>query len=140
MNSLEELSALVGEWETEATHRMLPSTVVRGRSTFEWLEGEEFLIAWARMDHPDFPDSISIIGDSGVLRLHWFDSRGVARVFEMTPDGWFTRSAPDFSALSFEQRMRWTPGDDSHTVRSVSQIRDGGDNWEDDLLTTYRRA
>jgi hypothetical protein len=119
---------------------MLPSTVVHGRSTFEWLEGEEFLIARARVDHPDFPDSISIIGDSGVLRLHWFDSRGVARVFEMTPDGWFTRGAPDFSPLSFEQRMRWMPGDDPRTVRSVSQIREGGESWEDDLLTTYRRA
>ena len=137
--SLAELSSLVGEWETEATHRMLPETVVRGRSTFDWLEGEKFLIARSRVDHPDFPDSISIVGDSGGLRLHWFDSRGVARVFEMTPDGWFTRSAPDFSPLDFEQRMRWTLGEDPGVVRSVAQIRQG-ENWEDDLLTTYRRA
>jgi hypothetical protein len=140
MKSLQELGALVGEWETEATHRMLPGTVVSGRSAVEWLAGERFLIVRAQMDHPDFPDSVSIIGDSGgVLRLHWFDSRGVARVFEMTPEGWFTRTAADFSPLDFEQRMRWTLGEDPGTVRSVAQIREG-DVWEDDLLTAYRRA
>jgi hypothetical protein len=138
MTSLQELSALVGEWETEATHRMLPSTVVHGYSTFEWLEGETFLIVRARMDHPDFPDSISIIGGDP-LRLHWFDSRGVARLFELTPDGWFTREAADFSPLDFEQRMRWAAGEDPRTVQGVAQLRQG-DTWEDDLLTTYRRA
>jgi hypothetical protein len=66
--SLRALSALIGEWTTEATHPAFPSTVVLGRSTFEWLEGERFLIARARSDHPDFPDSISIIGDAGGLR------------------------------------------------------------------------
>jgi hypothetical protein len=41
-SSLQALSALVGEWTTEATHPMLPSTVVQGRSPFEWLEGKRF--------------------------------------------------------------------------------------------------
>jgi hypothetical protein len=74
--SLQALSALVGEWTTEATHPMVPATVVHGQSVFAWLEGERFLIARARSDHPDFPDSISIIGDTGGLRMHYFDSRG----------------------------------------------------------------
>jgi hypothetical protein len=43
---------------------MLPDTVVPGRITVEWLEGEKFLLHRARNDHPDFPDSISVIGDS----------------------------------------------------------------------------
>jgi hypothetical protein len=73
---LQALRALVGEWTTEATHPMLPSTVARGRSAVEWLEGETFLIVRARNDHPEFPDSISIIGDTGGLRMHYFDSRG----------------------------------------------------------------
>jgi hypothetical protein len=46
--SLQALSALIGEWTTEATHPAVSSTVVLGRSTFEWLEGERFLIARAR--------------------------------------------------------------------------------------------
>jgi hypothetical protein len=140
--SLEALNALVGEWTTEATHPMFPSTVVDGRSAVEWLEGETFLIVRARSDHPDFPDSISIIGDTGGLRMHYFDSRGVARIYELTLDGgvWtFSRTAPDFSPLSFKQRLTWTFSDDGRTIRGTSQICRDDENWEDDLQITYRR-
>lgn len=140
--SLQALNALVGEWTTEATHPMFPSAVVHGRSMFEWLEGERFLIARARSDHPDFPDSISIIGDTGGLRMHYFDSRGVARIYEMTLNGpvWtFSRSAPDFSPLTFKQRLRWTFSDDGRTIRGTSQIVEDNTTWEDDLQITYRR-
>jgi hypothetical protein len=89
---LEHLEPLVGEWETEATHRLLPDTVVRGRSTFEWLEGGHFLISRESNEHPDFPDSISILGCAvpegsdgsgdagGSCSMHTFDSRGYVRV------------------------------------------------------------
>ena len=82
-----DLDALVGSWATEATHPELPSIVVPGEVVFEWLEGERFLIQRARNDHPQFPDSIAIIGgpaDGPVM--HYFDSRGVQRVYEMTFD------------------------------------------------------
>lgn len=71
---------LVGRWTTEATHPAVPATVVRGWSDIEWLEGERFLIFRSGNDHPDFPDSISIIGDTDGLHMHYFDSRGVHRV------------------------------------------------------------
>jgi hypothetical protein len=141
--SIQALSALVGEWETEATHPMYPSTVVRGRSAFEWLEGERFLIARAQSNHPDFPDSISIIGDTGSLRMHYFDSRGIARIYELTVDGqvWtFSRTAPDFSPLNFKQRLTWTLSDDGQTIRGTSQICRDDETWKDDLQITYRRS
>jgi hypothetical protein len=141
--SLPALGALVGEWTTEATHPVYPSTVVRGRSTFEWLEGKKFLIARARSDHPDFPDSISIIGDTGGLRMHYFDSRGVARIYEMTLDGrvWtFSRTAPDLSPLTFKQRLTWMFSDDGRTIRGTSQICEDDETWQDDLQITYRRS
>jgi len=59
--ALESFDRVVGSWTTEATHPAF-SGVVRGTVTIEWLEGERFLIHRARTDHPDFPDSISIIG------------------------------------------------------------------------------
>jgi hypothetical protein len=123
--SLQSLSALIGEWTTEATHPAFPSTVVLGRSTFEWLEGERFLIARARSDHPDFPDSISIIGDAGGLRMHYFDSRGVARIYEMTLDGgvWtFSRTAPDFSPRAARRPRSRPCADDEHTDRFVGVV------------------
>src|SRR5829696_6619259 len=77
---LQRLNRLVGVWTTEATHPAMPGTVVRGTAIIEWLEGGRFLIHRARTDHPDFPDSISIVGDTivGTWQLcsediHWED-------------------------------------------------------------------
>src|SRR5918912_883635 len=60
--ALDHLDALIGAWETEATHPSLPDTVIRGRATFEWLAGGLFLIWRAAYDHPDIPDCIAILG------------------------------------------------------------------------------
>ena len=140
---LQDLNALVGEWDTEATHPMVPATVVHGHAVFEWLEGEKFLIVRAHVDHPDFPDSISIIGDTEGLRMHYFDSRGVARVLEMSfMDGvWkLLRDTPDFSPLNFAQRFVGTFSKDGKTIDGRWEISHDGTTWEDDLQITYRRA
>jgi hypothetical protein len=108
---------------------MVPSTVVHGHSVIEWLEGEKFLIVGARMDHPDFPDSISIIGDTEGLGMHYFDSRGVARILQMsfTDGAWkLLRDTADFSPLNFAQRFVGTFSNDGKTIvdlkRSLSAL------------------
>lgn len=129
---------LVGEWTTEATHPAVPGTVVHGTASVEWLEGERFLILRAREDHPDFPDSVSIIGDTDGLCMHYFDSRGVHRVYEMsmTEDGWETaRDAPGFS-----QRMWFTFADEGNTMTGKAKLSKDHETWNDDLQITYRRA
>jgi len=136
--SLQGLNALVGDWRTEATHPMYPSTVVHGHSMFEWLQGERFLIVRALSDHPDFPDSISIIGDTDGLRMHYFDSRGVHRVYEVnvSAEAWeFSRDAPGFS-----QRFTGTFEDGGDTISGLSKLSRDDITWEDDLQITYRRS
>jgi hypothetical protein len=59
---LEPFQALIGEWTIEMTHPMVADTVVRGRTTYEWLEGGRFLIQRAVNEHPGFPDSLCVIG------------------------------------------------------------------------------
>jgi hypothetical protein len=79
------LDVLVGEWETS-----VPGIEAEGRTTFEWLEGGGFLIERSTVDRPEFPNGISVIGATGAdggLQQHYFDSRGVARVYEMTLEG-----------------------------------------------------
>jgi hypothetical protein len=62
-----------GRWATEATHPLLPGTVVRGQSSFEWLDGRRFLIQRSHYDHPEIPDAIAIIGvTDGRLSMHYF--------------------------------------------------------------------
>jgi hypothetical protein len=101
--TLKSLGRLVGTWATEATHPAMPGIVVQGTVIAEWLEGERFLIHRARSDHPDFPDSISIIGhmeqdradaasaaasaaSDSTMKVSYFDSRGVSRVYDVEVD------------------------------------------------------
>jgi hypothetical protein len=46
-----------------------PGLKVHGHAVFEWLDGEKFLIVRAQSDHPDFPNSISIIADTALGRI-----------------------------------------------------------------------
>jgi len=140
---------LAGRWTTEATHPYLPGAVIHGSSDIEWLEGERFLIYRTSYDHPDIPDSISIIGDTDGLHMHYFDTRGVHRIYDVTvtDDGWemaMDRDAPAGSFASpderFSQRMRYTFEDDDRTMTGKGRLSHDDVTWEDDLQITYRRA
>jgi tRNA-Thr(GGU) m(6)t(6)A37 methyltransferase TsaA len=137
--SVAPLAALVGDWEIEATHPAFPSTVVRGRISVEWLEGERFLIHRWRMEHPDFPDSIAVIGAmGGPLALQYFDSRGVHRVYGMSlaDDLWrLWRDDPDF-----RQRFTGRFLDGGATLAGQWELSRDGSTWDDDLQITYRRV
>jgi len=134
---LEPLNALVGEWAIEATHPAFPDTVVSGHVAVEWLEGEQFLIHRSRADHPDFPDSISVIGDVEGLSMHYFDSRGVHRLYgvDLSEGVWkMERDAPGFS-----QRFSGTFSDDGDTMSGLWKLSRDGSSWDDDLAITYVR-
>jgi hypothetical protein len=145
--ALDHLAALVGEWETEVTHQLLPGTVIHGRAMFEWLEGGYFLIWRAHYDYPDIPDSIAILGcdDTGDLRnssggcsLHYFDQRGVTRLYHLSAEAgvWrFWRDSPGFS-----QRFVGTLSPDGRTVDGVAELCSDGSTWDQDLRITYKRV
>jgi hypothetical protein len=144
----------VGTWTTAATHPASPGLIVRGTAIIEWLEGERFLILRSRNDHADFPDSISIIGvtdrdrvesaptddppaSEARLSMHYFDSRGVFRVYEASVDDQalrFWRHAPGFS-----QRFTGTFADRGDTIAGLWQLSADDTTWNDDLQITYRR-
>jgi hypothetical protein len=129
-----DLDALVGSWTTEAEHPMSPGLVVPGRSTFEWLEGGHFLIYRSRNEHELFPDSLSVIGDG---EMHYFDSRGVRRVYQVSlSDGvWrMTRDHPGFS-----QRFAGTFSEDGDTITGQWELSRDDETWDLDLSVTFRR-
>ena len=139
--ALEALDMLVGEWALEATHPAYPSTVVPGRATFEWLEGRRFLIQRSRSDHPDFPDSISVIGaaaESEQLSAHYFDSRGVQRTSGMSMSDGVMRMWRD--EPGFAQRFTGRLGDGGETISGLWELCRDGSTWNDDLEVSFRRA
>jgi hypothetical protein len=63
---------LIGRWETEGAHPMLPGEAIRGTSAFEWLDGQTFVIWRSHYDHPRIPNAITIIGvTNGRLSMHY---------------------------------------------------------------------
>ena len=135
---LERLNALVGEWTVEGAVPSDPRGVVRGRVAFEWLAGGTFLVQRWEVAHPAFPDGIAIIGPEaspGAYRQHYFDSRGVFRVYEMSlrDDVWkLWRDSPGFS-----QRFTGTFGDDGKKIMGRWEKSSDGSNWEHDFDLTY---
>jgi hypothetical protein len=150
---LDYLDALVGEWETEAKHPDLPGTKIHGRATFEWLDGRHFLIWRSSYDHPDIPNAVAVLGcgatgaadDSspstdagGECAMHYFDSRGVSRVYRIAaePGAWrFWRDRPDFS-----QRYVCTVSADGTRMEGRGQLSRDGATWKEDLSITFRRS
>jgi hypothetical protein len=130
---------LVGTWDVEATHPMVPSTTVRGTAEFEWLEGERFLLQRSRTDHPEFPDSLIVFGgDDDGLSMDYFDSRGVHRIYNVSiSDGvWrMWRHAPGFS-----QKFTGRISDDGETIQGLWKLSRDDSTWADDLAITYVRT
>jgi hypothetical protein len=144
--ALERLDAFVGEWSMEAAFPLAPATGIGGHTVFEWMPGEQFLIQRWEVSHPDAPDGIAIIGfDAGreTYLQHYFDSRGVARVYEMSfGDGLWKlwRNSADFSPLTFSQRFTGTFGDDGKTINGRWETSNDGSSWEHDFGLTYTKV
>jgi hypothetical protein len=150
--TLEQLDRLVGSWLTEATHPASAGLVVHGTVDIEWLEGKRFLIHRARTDHPQFPDSLSVIGnverdrledpesprsEEAPLTMHYFDSRGIFRAYEVTINGAEWRIWRN--ASGFWQRFIGTLAPDGSAIAGSWQMSPDGERWEQDLQISYRR-
>ena len=134
---LEPFDALIGTWDTEATHRLVDE-VVPGSVTFEWLEGGRFLIERSRNDHEPFPDAISVIGapEAGDgLVMEYFDSRGVRRTYGVSLEDGVLRMWRDHPG--FNQRFSATLRPDA--FEGQWQLAETPGEWRDDLRVIYRR-
>ncbi|HKA97185.1 MAG TPA: hypothetical protein VKD66_13040 [Streptosporangiaceae bacterium] len=141
------LAPFVGEWRILAAFGDTPPADIGAKASFAWLAGEQFLIERWEVPLPEAPDGIAIIGadrgrEGGYLQ-HYFDSRGVARVYKMSVEEgvWrLWRDEPDFSPLDFSQRFTGTFSADGTTIAGRWEICQDGTTWEHDFDLTYARA
>jgi hypothetical protein len=144
--ALERLDAFIGEWSMEASFLGAASAGVVGRSRFEWALGRQFLVQRSEIPHPDAPDSIAIIAfdsDDEAYTQHYFDSRGIARLYAMdfSGDDWtLVRESPDFSPLDFSQRFTGTFSDDGNTIHGRWETSRDGSTWKYDFDLRYTKA
>src|SRR5215218_5999057 len=128
------LDRLLGTWEI-AMHHSTMSEPVTGRQQYERvLDGAFVLLHWA-YDHPDFPDAMALLSDD---RYHYFDVRGITRVFKFEVDdvGWSIIRLDDDFSQRCTARFR---GSDAMTSTGENS-HDLGVTWQHDFTMTYQRV
>ncbi|MGH7613269.1 MAG: hypothetical protein ACREMW_04370 [Gemmatimonadales bacterium] len=137
-SALEPLSFLVGEWNTEGSHPMLPGKTLHGRTSFAWSDGGAFLVMRSEIDEPEIPSGIAVLGtdDAKECSMLYFDERGVSRryIVALRSDQWqWWRDNPGFS-----QRFTAQLVDGGKRMVCHGELN-RGNRWEPDLQLTYTR-
>jgi hypothetical protein len=143
---LAPLAPLAGDWTVEATWPSgspLQDTAMRGTATFDWALGGAFLLQRMQAG-PPAPDMHALIGPSpaapdGFLQ-HYFDSRGVVRLYEMTFDGRLWRLERYPPPPDFAQRFRGELSEDGATITGAWEIQAEAAGFAHDFSMVFRRA
>jgi hypothetical protein len=144
--ALDRLQPFVGEWAMEAQFPLAPPTGMVGRAVFERIVGGQFLVQRTDIPHPEAPDSFALVAvdpDGGAYTQHYFDSRGVVRVYSMDfSSGVWTllRDSPDFTPLDFSQRFTGTFSDDGKTIDGRWETSSDGSHWKHDFGLRYTKV
>jgi hypothetical protein len=140
-NALKELEPLVGQWKLEATPPGGPPWPGEASVTFEWMEGAPFLVERSKVEMPEAPNAICIIGcdaASGRYFQLYSDDRGVCRVYELSigHGEWkiWREGEP------FAQRFTGRFSEDGNRIDTRWQAAKDGTNWETDFDLVFTRV
>lgn len=128
------LDRLLGTWTMTMRHVAKAEPVV-GTHRYERILDDAFVLLHSTCEHPEFPDALAVLDES---TCHYFDVRGVTRLFDLTVDdeGWsMIRRDPDFwqrSAVRFV-------GADAMAGTGENSF-DGGATWQHDYEVSYARV
>jgi hypothetical protein len=148
LNRIDVLAPLIGTWRMDVEFpdgRQGPPRDVGARTVFEYGPESAFLVQRWHVPFPQAPDGLAIItadGDGPGFLQHYFDSRGVVRVYVMTfaERTWtLERTKPDFSPLDFRQRWEAELSADGQAI--AGQWLDGTEDgaWSHDFALTYTK-
>jgi hypothetical protein len=148
---MQDFERLIGNWlgggEIEVPPG--PSMKLSERVRIEPLGA--FLVMSTVGEPAELPDSIAIIGGAvdGAQPMHYFDSRGVKRMYMTAVEGatWKIWRAPgedwsDAHGPGFNQRFFGEISADGDTIdaRWERGVGEAGDDWELDFRITYARS
>lgn len=142
MPAMGELEPLVGRWRERIDAPRHIDEPVAGEMSIEWLRDRKVILQRSVADDPIFPEGVSLImANEGedTYTVHYFDSRSVARVLEMTFQDrvwklWREASGPD----DFDQRFEGTLSEDGSTIEGAYHLVEDG-RWIRDFDVTYTR-
>ena len=140
-SALAPVERAIGAWDVTGSHPYLPGRTLRGKVTFERIEGGAFVRMHSKMDDPEIPEGVAIFGTDGdddSCTMLYFDERGVARRYEvaMHADGFtWSRESPKLA-----QRFELTIADDGRAMEAAGTMKKDGGAWEPDLRLSYVRT
>ena len=146
---MKEFEPLIGEWHAEGEISVEPPLRISEEAKIERLG--EFIVFSTKGEPAEVPDTISIIGgapEGEPQPMHYFDSRGVKRLYLTAIDGstWTIWLAPgeDWNGPNgpgFNQRFIGEISPDGKTIKGRWERGMGkaGDEWEIDFPLTYVR-
>ena len=138
--ALKKLEPLLGEWALKASSPGGEPWPGEARATFEWHQSRAHVVVRTRIDLPQAPDTISVIGcdaANGTYFRLYSDDRGVCRVYEMSigASEWKLWREGD----PFPQRFTATISEDGDTMAGRWEKAEDGTNYTTDFYLTYAR-
>lgn len=143
--TMKRLEFFIGHWKMEVIHPHLQPNPISGETNFEWLE-EKYVLQRTHIDKAEFPDNMIVYDwdpKTGGYLAHYFDSRGVTRLYQMSVENgvWkMWRDAPDFSPLDFFQRFAGRIDEAEKVIDGSWEISDDGITWNHDLKFIYKKV
>jgi hypothetical protein len=147
---MKNFERLIGEWHGDGEIPIEPPMKIAVDATIERMG--EFTVFRTVGASPDMPDSLSVIGgapDGDPQPMHYFDSRGVERLYMTAIEGstWRIWRAPgeDWNGPhgpGFNQRFIGDISGDATTIdgRWERGMGEAGDAWELDFPIRYVRT
>jgi hypothetical protein len=138
--AMNRLEILEGTWDIEIVFPHPGADKIHGKTVFEWMEGGLFLIQKTTVHAPNTPGSLIIIGfdtDKSLYKMHYFDSRGIDRIYYMTLNKGIWKQWRNDS--EFSQRFTGKFNDTENTIQSVWEKSIDGGVWEHDFNLTFKR-
>jgi hypothetical protein len=146
---MKDFEPLIGEWHGEGEIPIEPPMKISVEAKIERLG--KFIVFGSKGEPADVPDSVSIIGgapEGEPQPMHYFDSRGVERLFMMALEGSTLKiwraAGEDWNGPhgpGFNQRFIGEMSPDGTTIegRWERGMGDAGDRWEIDFPINYTR-
>ena len=146
---MQEFEPLLGRWHGEGVLPIDPPMSLISDAKIERLGA--FIVFSSVGEPAEVPDTLSIIGgapEGEPQPMHYFDSRGVKRLYLTAMDGstWKIWRAPgeDWNGPDgpgFNQRFIGEISADGRTIEARWErgMGDAGDDWELDFSITYAR-
>ncbi len=135
-SAVEHLRPFIGTWAVSIAEK----GIAAGTITFEWLEGQAFVLQRSAPPDP-MPGNVAVIGcddSTGQCSMQYFDERGVARIYQWSlNDGVWMQWR---EASGFSQRFTGTFSADGDTIHGTWELCRDGTTWEKDFDLIYRRV